>query len=158
MHRRLLILCFAAILAAAQARGFDLPIDLGFQLGFNIQVVPGPNDTSSQLGLVVATHQILSDKEHSLVITGTITNFSDVQYDNVDMQFAVTSYVGTGVSRGRATVQPSTIPPGSSASFSAHISLDSVKPRHAMYTITAQTPVLYDAQPSIEAEPGSSNH
>lgn len=144
------IVCFAALLPAFAAYGLDLPIHLNFQLGFQVHVVPAPNDTSHLLGLVVATDKILTDKKHSLVVTGTITNYGGVPCDGVGMHFAVTSYIGTGTSGNWAAVEPSSIPPGGTARFSAHIPLDSAKPRFAMYTITAASPLLFIQELPVE--------
>lgn len=150
MNRLLAALICVAILVAPKACGLDLPglpIRLNFQLGFNITVLPGPNDTSHQLGLGVTAAKPISDKVHLLTLTGTITNYSGVPRENIDMHFAVTSYVGTGTSNARATVEPSTIPPGGTATYTAYIPLDSEKPQYAMYTITAQTPMVVVAEP-----------
>lgn len=147
MKRILLILGFAAGLLAAGAQSFDFPVDFHFQLGFTIHVVPGPNDMSQQLGLGVTSNKVLSDKLHSLVVTGTIVNYGSTPVEGVDMDFAVTSYIGTGTSRGRAVVEPSSIPPGGTASFSVHMNLDSPKPQYAMYTITG-VPTYYQVQES----------
>lgn len=136
------ILTIAAALAAPAALGIDWPVKLNFQLGFKINVVPAPDDASRALGLVVTTDSVRTEKDHYLVATGTIANFSGVPCEGVDMRFAVTSYVGTGASFGVAAVEPNVIPPGGVARFSAHISLDSPRPRNAMYTVTAQSPVV----------------
>lgn len=149
MKKRLFALCFACVVFAEAtafrpAHGLELPfVDLNFNLGFHTRVLPGPQDISNKLGLVVTTDKIRGDKRHSLHITGFITNYSDVTCDNVDMRFVVTSYMGTGVSTGCAAVEPRSIPPWGVAIFRAHISLDSEKPRDALYTITAQSPLLY---------------
>lgn len=150
MNRLLAVFICVAVLAAPKARSLDLPglpVRLNFQLGFNITVLPGPNDTSGQLGLGVTAGKPISDKVHLLTLTGTITNYSGVPRENIDIHFAVTSYVGIGTSNARATVEPSTIPPGGTATYTAYIPLDSEKPRYAMYTITAQTPMVVAAEP-----------
>ncbi|MDR1745627.1 MAG: hypothetical protein LBS30_07740, partial [Planctomycetota bacterium] len=67
--------------------------------------------------------------------------------DDIDMHFAVTSYIGTGASRGSAVVEPRSLPPGGVATFNAHITLNSEKPRLALYAITAGSPV-----PSVPAQ------
>lgn len=145
-----------ALLLASGAYGLDLPIKLDFQLGFAIRVVPSSTDLSHKLGLVVAANRPITDKTRSMVVTGTITNFSGVPRDNIAMQVAVSSYVGTGVSLGVATVEPTCLPPGGAATFSAHITLGSEKPRNVMYTVTAATPpgvVLPVAEPAASAPP-----
>ncbi len=86
-------------------------------------------------------------------MTGTISNYSDIPCENVDMRFAVTSYVGSGADRGKAVVQPSTIPPGGTAAFSVHVSLGAEKPRNAIYTITADSPLVYGFDPAVAGEP-----
>ena len=151
----LLLVCALASLIPA-ATGFDLPAHLDFQLGFRINVVPGPKDTSRARGLVVEVDKILSDKTRQLAVTGTISNYSDIPCENVDMHFAVTSYVGTGQDLGKAVVQPSTIPPGGTASFSVHISLGAEKPKNAVYTINAASPLVYGFDPAVAGEPISS--
>lgn len=141
--RKMLALGFAVLIMVTVAFGADWPIKLGFQLGFHVRVVPAVADTSAYLGLGVVPDKIATDKEHSLFVTGFITNYNNVPCVDVDMRFAVNSYVGTGISRGVASVEPSTIPPGGTAKFSAHISLvDNRRPRDAMYTITATSPVV----------------
>lgn len=152
-YRIMLIAGLAAVLLASGAHGLDvpLPINLGFRLGFTTQLIPGPNDTSQALGLGVVPEKIMGDKKNLLVVAGTIVNYSDLPCIDVDMHFAVTSYIGTGVSRGRATVVPSTIPPGGTATFSAQINLDSEKPRFAMYTISAKTPIVLEPEPVAPA-------
>lgn len=154
MTRFMLVLSCAVALWASGARGVDLQnIIPGVQLGFNIRVVPGPKDTSRARGLVVAADKILSDKHRQLAVIGTITNFSDMPCENIDMRFAVSSYIGTGYDRGRATVHPSTIPPGGTATFSVHISLGAEKPRNAIYTINASSPIVYGYDPGLEGRP-----
>ena len=152
MTKILLFLGIAAALLGQGAYGFDWPTGIEFQLGFNIRVVPGPQDRSGDLCLGVFPEKINSDKVHTLVVTGIIKNYSDIPCEGVDMHFAVTSYIGTGFSRNRAVVVPSTIPPGGTATFNAHISLDSPKPKDAMYTITAYSPAL--CGPIILGNPG----
>lgn len=159
MARAMLAFVFSAICLTFGARGLDLPVTLGFQLGFNIRVIPGPNDASRELGLGVAVDKIVSDKTRVLVVSGVIANFGDVPRDGVEMRFAVTSYVGTGVSAGKAVIEPTCIAPGGVASFSARIALDSEKPRFAMYAVSACAPPAAIAEephaPAIEppAEP-----
>ncbi|MCD8141016.1 MAG: hypothetical protein LUE17_14820 [Planctomycetaceae bacterium] len=147
MKTKLCILILAAATAVTAACGFDVPDGVSFQLGFRIRVLPGPKDTSRQRGLIVQADRIYSDKTRRIAVAGTITNFSDIPCENVDMRFAVSSYVGTGYDRGRATVEPTTIMPGCSANFSVHISLGSERPRNALYTITATSPVLFPDLP-----------
>lgn len=151
MTKLMLALGMAAAMLISEARCFDFPLDLGFQLGFTTSVIPGPEDTSRELGLGVKVDKILGDKRHSLTITGTITNFSGVSREGIAMHFAVTSYIGTGLSRGGAIVEPDSIPPGGTATFTAFISLDSEKPRYAMYAVTAQSPVLPAREVSCDA-------
>ncbi len=149
----MIVLSVAMLLVTAGTYGFDLPIDLNFQLGFKIHVIPSPTDTSQKLCLGVATDKIRSDKTQTLAISGTITNYSNVPCDGVEMHFAVTSYVGIGTSNGKAVVEPSSIPPGGTATFIVHISLDSEKPQYAKYTITAQTPPLCGQEAHLETPP-----
>ncbi len=154
------ILCAAALLScaySAAATAMDWPVTLGFQLGFAIRVVPAANDASNALGLVVATDKILTDRAHSLLVTGTITNFSDAPRDDIAMRFAVTSYIGTGADRGSAVVEPRSLPPGGTAAFTARISLHSERPRLALYAVTAGAPVPYaSAQPLPTQSPAAS--
>lgn len=154
MTRFMLVLSCAAVLWVSDAKAIDMPIVIpGVQLGFNIRVVPGPKDTSRARGLVVAADKVLSDKRRQIAVTGTITNFSDMPCENVDMRFAVSSYIGTGYDRGIATVQPRTIPPGGTATFSVHISLGAEKPRDAIFTINASSPIVYGYDPGLEGRP-----
>ncbi len=134
--------------AARTATAMDWPVTLGFQIGFAVSVVPAANDASRALGLVVATDKIISDRVHSLVVTGTITNFSDMPRDDIAMHFAVTSYIGTGADRGPAVVEPRSLPPGGTAAFIARINLHSERPRLALYAVTASGPAS-----SIPAQP-----
>lgn len=138
MTRTRFALCIAAILWISGVHAFDLPVDLGFQLGFKIRMAPAPDDASGALGLVVATHEIVSDKVNSLMVAGTITNFSNVARNCVDMRLAVTSYTELGTTRGRAAIEPASIPPWGVATFKAHVYLDNELPRYVLYTVTAQ--------------------
>lgn len=142
MTRILLVLGFVALLLPSRANGLDLPFDLGFQLGFDIQVVPSSKDTSRNLCLVVTPHKVRSDKTRALAVSGTIANYSGIPCEGVEMNFAVTSYTGIGTSNDRAVIEPNPIPPGGTATFTAHITLQSENPRFAMYTITAKSPAL----------------
>ncbi|MCC8109512.1 MAG: hypothetical protein LIQ30_10820 [Planctomycetes bacterium] len=130
-----------------------LPINLGFQLGFAIRVVPSREDRSAVLGLGVTVDKVYSDKRKMLSVNGAITNYNSVPVENIAMDFAVNSYLETGFSRGRADVTPSTIPPGGTARFSAYIFLQSEKPKFAMYTITAQSPLLPDEAVIVDYPP-----
>lgn len=150
MNRILLALALAAVLSSPGARAFDWPDGLDFQLGFSVGVAPGPKDASRHLGLVVAPDRIVSDKVRSLAVSGTITNYGSAPCEGVEMVFLVTSYIGA-MSRGRAAVTPSTIPPGGTATFSLHMNLDSEKPRLAMYTVTASTPYVLVQEPVYAA-------
>lgn len=130
-------LLYMTLIGASSAVALDLPFQLGFQIGFGIRVLPAANDMSGELGLVVAPDRIRTDRAHFITLTGTISNFSDAAYDGVAMGFAVTSYIGTGVSRGTAVVEPRFIPPGGVAAFTARINLASEKPRFALYAVNA---------------------
>ncbi len=134
-----------------------LPFNLGFQLGFNIRVVPSRADQSGSLGLGVAVDKVYSDKRKMLSVSGGITNYSTVPVEGVAMAFAVNSYLETGYSRGRAEVTPSTIMPGETATFSAYIFLQSEKPKFAMYTITGRSPLVPDEGVVIEYPPDYSS-
>lgn len=139
MNKIPLILLFAVLALSSAASALDIPgVRLGFNLGFDIRVVPAPGDKSPELGLYVSADKIISDKARHIAITGTIYNYGPVARDFVELHFAVDSHVGTGISRGAARVEPTTIPPGGSASFTTTISLDSQKPRFARYTLTAR--------------------
>lgn len=143
MAKNIFLFFVSVLLVTTGTFGLDLPFDLSFQFGFKVQVVPGQGDMSQALGLVVTPEKIYTDKATSLVITGTIANYSGVVCDGIDMHFAVTSYVGTGINRNRAYVTPNSIIPGGVATFTTHVSLDSERPHLAMYTVTARTPVMY---------------
>ncbi len=147
MKTKLCIIMLAAAAAITVACGFDMPDGVSFQLGFRIRVMPDKKDTSRQRGLIVQADRIYSDKTRHIAVAGTITNFSDIPCENVDMRFAVSSYIGTGYDRGRAMVEPATIMPGCSANFSVHISLSSERPRNALYTITASSPLVFPDLP-----------
>lgn len=151
MTRPILAFVLAAFLSGAAGYALDLPIRLGFQLGFAVHVVPAKNDMSHLLGLGVVADRILTDKTRSLTVTGFITNYNDVPCEDVAMRFAVTSYVGIGTSLGTAAVEPRTIPPGGTSRFTLRLSLDSERPRLAMYAITAKSPVV--AAPAAVAGP-----
>ncbi len=137
MKKAVLILAVAVAPFVSAARALDWPVTLNFQPGFTISAVPAPDDASRDLGLVVAAERFYSDKVHSLVITGSIVNMSDVPRDSITMRFTVTSYIGTTPSFGRATIEPNCLPPGGIAAFSAIIPLNSEKPQYARYTVTA---------------------
>lgn len=137
MNKRLLALGLAAFMLTTGASGLDLPFDIGFQIGFRVQVIPAPNDISRELGLVVAVHEVVNDTKTHLAVKGSVTNFSDVTYDDIDMHFNVTSYIETSTMKKRAVVQPNRLPPGSTATFNMTMFLDYELPRFAMYTITA---------------------
>lgn len=158
MKKLLPILCFIALSLFSGARGGDvidelldaLPVELGFKLGFKVRVVPDRNDHSRQLGLVVAPNKIRTDKARTLSVSGTITNFSDVPYANIDMRIAVTSYVGIGTDRAIAVVEPNRLPPGGTANFITHVSLSNEKPRSVKYTITAAAPPRPEPLPETQ--------
>lgn len=149
------IVCLTAALLMSMAYAIDLPVGLNFRLGFSTQVLPGPDDASRDLDLVVTTDRIISDKTHTLLVSGSIINTGDAVCENIEMRFAVTSYIKTGVSRGRATVEPASIPPGGTAAFTAHILLDDEKPRYAFYTITAASPARSVAAEITAEIPGA---
>lgn len=127
----------ASLLLAPKAFGLDLPFDIGLRFGFNTTVRPGAKDASRELGLGVVTDRILTDRERSLTITGTLVNYGGLPLEGVEMRFAVTSFTGIGRTLGRAVVEPSVIPPGGSAEFVLRMSLLSPNPQYAYYTITA---------------------
>ncbi len=138
--------CLAFLLASA-ACGLEFHIPgVDIQLGFGVHVVPGPKDTSQSLCLVVTADKAIGDRG-VLAVSGTITNYSGVPCDGVDMHFAVTSDIGSDTSLGRAVVEPRTIPAGGVATYKAFISLLSEKPHYAMYTITARSPALCGHDP-----------
>lgn len=148
MARITLILICAAIMSTAAALDLDLPFGVTLQFGFNINVVPAANDTSRHLGLVVTPDKIISDKQRTLVVSGTITNYASVPYSGLDLRFAVTGYTEAGTSFGHATVTPNYIPPGGTARFEAYIALLTEKPHFARYTLTAQAAnVIYQEAP-----------
>lgn len=134
----------AAVHGGSGASGFDLPVYLDFNIGFRLRVMPGPDDASRAHCLGVAVDKITTDKKRSLHITGTITNYSGAPCAGVAMRFAVTSHIGIGKSLGTATVTPNDIPPGGAATFNLHLTLDSPRPKFAMYTITADSPAVCD--------------
>ncbi len=150
-----LAVVLAVWLAAPGARAFDLPVYLDFNLGFRLRVMPGPDDASRAHCLGVGVDKITTDKKRSLHITGKITNYSGSPCAGVAMRFAVTSHIGIGKSLGTATVTPDYLPPGGTATFNLHLTLDSPRPKFAMYTITAGSPALCDwaVSPVPEAEP-----
>lgn len=143
-NRMAFAVALAVLLAAPGARGLDLPVYLNFNIGFDLRVVPDRGDASRALCLGVSTDKIRTDKQRSLAITGTITNYSGSPCEGVAMRFAVTSHTGIGKSLGTATVTPNHIPPGGTATFNLHLTLDSPRPKFAMYTITARSPALCD--------------
>ncbi len=155
---RILFACGCVLVGLCGAVGAldvvdKLPFNLGFQLGFTIRVVPSRADQSGNLGLGVTVDKVYSDKKKMLSVNGSITNYSTVPVEGVDMAFAVNSYLETGYSRGRAEVTPSTIMPGAMATFSAYIFLQSEKPKFAMYTITGRSPLVPDEGVVIEYPP-----
>jgi hypothetical protein len=132
-------------LAAAAALGhtcapaaFDWPTGIEFQAGFRTFVVPSAEDASEKLGLVVIADEIITDMEHSLVVNGRIFNAGEEVREEIRMEFAVTSYVGVGLSRRTAHVTPGTLAPGETAAFKVQMLLQSEKPEYAMYTVTAK--------------------
>ncbi len=154
--RILFLLLGLAVLPRAEALDFDLPHGVTLQLGFNVKVVPSPQDASRQLGLIVTPERVLTDKRQSLSVRGTITNISAVPYSGLDLRFAVTSYTAIGTSFGHATVTPDYLPPGGTAQFDAFIFLDYEKPDRAAYTLTAHaTSVVHPESPpaAIYQEP-----
>lgn len=158
MIRYALSVFLSVIAAVTGAFGLDLPGNIALQFGFSVQMVPDADDASQALGLVVTPEQIYSANAYnrSLVITGTITNYSELPREGVSMRLAVTSYIETGVSRGSASVTPSSIPPGGTASFTANISLDNDRPRLARYTVSAHGPTGY-VQGQVVSAPVSSD-
>lgn len=144
INRMALAAVLTSLVAASGAGGMDLPVYLGFDIGFRLRVVPGPGDASRAHCLGVSVEKITTDKTRALAITGTITNYSGSPCDGVAMRFAVTSHTGIGKSLGTATVTPNCIPPGGTATFNLHLTLDSPRPKFAMYTVTASSPALCD--------------
>lgn len=142
MTRFLSALALVALLSLSRCHGLDLPIDINFNIGFAVEVIPDRNDTSHLLGLGVVADKIYNSSDQSLTITGFITNYGDVPCYGIQMRFAVTSYIGAGASLGRAAVTPDVIPPRGSARFVVHISLDDPRPQYAKYAITASSPAV----------------
>lgn len=153
MLRATFIFGASLILLLADGHALDLPVDLNFRLGFKIHVIPGPGDMSRALNLLVVPEHIYSDKVRILTVTGYITNYGDVPCEGVAMRFDVTSYVKAGTATRGALVEPNTIPPGGSARFTVHVSLDRAKPKFAMYTVTARSPLVRPTEPEIVLEP-----
>jgi hypothetical protein len=147
MKTRILVWCLAAFVCASGARGIDLPFN--FQIGFVTDVVPSAADTSAELGLGVVADELVTDKARSLVVRGRITNYSTVPCEGLNMRFAVSSYISTSTSRSTASVSPGTILPGETATFTARVLLGSEKPKLAMYTITATSPVIVREGPPV---------
>lgn len=145
MGRMLLSFCCAGLLLASVARGFDwntdLPFDIGFHIGFDVHAVPGADDQSEALGLVVCADEIITDKKSTLMIRGTIVNAGSETVEGVSMGFAVTSYAGIGTDRSTAHLDSSVIPPGGSSGFTMRVVLGNELPRWAMYTVRGTKPL-----------------